>query len=247
MLLLAHLLSLSLSSTPPEVSLQLVAIRPGVQPEHASRALLDVQARLARAGLAPRVAPPCGSRSRQCLTSSAVGKAAAIGVDVGQLKQQLVIRVEALDERGADVVEAFEVTTLAAELNAALDGLDPMMRQLGARFVRLDAPLTTDAVTVLEVPPPSPARSRTPAWLSLGGAAATAGGSIVCLAFSLAANGVIGRSLFTDAEGLRHSSLAQSELSRLRTESTAFAIGAIGLGVVSIALGALSGWLFLAD
>lgn len=224
----------------PTVSLQLLTVRPGVEPELASRVLSGLEARLSRAGFAPTIANPCATRASLCLASSAEGRAAAVGVDIGQLRQQFVIRVEAVDATGSALAEAFETTASAAELEHSLEG--------AAGLIGL---LATQLLTRREVSPrlaePPPPRPRFGAWVSAGGALGSAGGAITFLVFSLEARNVIERAQFIDPTGALYSHLPQSELTHLRSDVTGFALASVGLGVVSVALGVLTTMLFLPD
>ncbi|MBL8914002.1 MAG: hypothetical protein JNM17_25080 [Archangium sp.] len=140
---------LSVLSASPVLSVQSVTQRPRVETSQAKTVTAQIEQALAANGLPMMTASESAQRlddkklnptkcggAKTCIIGVAAGLGAVvIAVDVGQLRKQVLVRIDAISPEGEELAEAVEVSAANADLKAALDtALDEFAAKLKAKL-----------------------------------------------------------------------------------------------------------------
>jgi hypothetical protein len=180
-----------------------------------------------------------------------------VAIDVGQVRKQLMVRIEVVSEDGLDVIEPLEVMTLEVELDQALaEALRGLAGKLKVSLRRSDAPLATAEPVLVPSPskgetkvdplPASPPGKGVAKWVVGGSGLATSGAAIGLGVASIGLRRDL-EATFYDTPSGRATTLTQAQLDQRTATTNGLVAGAVVSAVVSAALLGTATYLFLAE
>lgn len=274
-------LSLVVLSAAPVLSVQPVTQRPRVEAAQVKAVSSQVEQTLSASGLLvmsasegarrldeKKLSPAKCGGARACVVGVAAGLGAVvIAIDVGQLRKQVLVRIDAISVEGEELAEAVEVSAASEGLRAALEtALVPFVASLNAKLTPNKKPIESVAVAKTDRPavdsekkPELTPKQKAPGpelvvvatkqpqvakWVFAGGAVVTAGVAAGLGVSALTTKGSVDSSGY-DLDGARATTLTQSQLDARAAQANGMGTAALITALVSAGLTATATVLFI--